>query len=134
VQPFPVFIAFVGGDDHNGACVPALAHGLKHMAGSHDIGGEGFDWYIIGEANQGLGSHVENHVWSKCGHDRFQSFAICEIATVIGGASAKADDLDQILKLAETTYGKEVTQAEVGTQLKKHWQIQPPENCTACHR
>ena len=57
-----------------------------------------------------------------------------EIATVIGGESAKADDLDQLLKLAETTYGKEVTQAEVGTQLKKHWQIQPPENCTACHR
>jgi hypothetical protein len=40
----------------------------------------------------------------------------------------------QLLKLAEKTYGKEVTQAEVGTQLKKHWQIQPPENCTACHR
>ncbi len=57
-----------------------------------------------------------------------------EIATVIGGETAKADDLDQLLKLAETTYGKEVTQAEVGTQLKKHWQIQPPENCTACHR
>jgi hypothetical protein len=57
-----------------------------------------------------------------------------EIATVIGGESAKADDLDQLLKLAEATYGKEVTQAEVGTQLKKHWQIQPPENCTACHR
>jgi hypothetical protein len=36
--------------------------------------------------------------------------------------------------LAEKTYGKDVTQKEVGTQLKKHWQIQPPDSCTACHR
>ena len=56
-----------------------------------------------------------------------------EIAAAIGEGS-KADDLEQLLTLAEKTYGKEVTQAEVGTQLKKHWQIQPPESCTACHR
>lgn len=57
-----------------------------------------------------------------------------EIAEVIGGKGAKADDLDALVNLAEKTFGKEVTQTEVGTQLKKHWQIQPPENCTACHR
>ncbi|MFM2143235.1 MAG: hypothetical protein RLZZ476_1779 [Verrucomicrobiota bacterium] len=57
-----------------------------------------------------------------------------DIAEVIGGEGAKADTLDQIVALAEGTYGAEVTQKEVGTQLKKHWQIQPPENCTACHR
>jgi hypothetical protein len=57
-----------------------------------------------------------------------------EIAAAIGGEGAKADDLGALLALAEKTYGKEVTQTEVGTQLKKHWQIQPPENCTACHR
>lgn len=56
------------------------------------------------------------------------------IATVIGGEGAKADSLEQVLALAEKTYGAQVTQKEVGTQLKKHWQIQPPENCTACHR
>ena len=57
-----------------------------------------------------------------------------EIAEVIGGEGAKAEGLDALVALAEKTYGKEVTQKEVGTQLKKHWQIQPPENCTACHR
>jgi hypothetical protein len=57
-----------------------------------------------------------------------------DIAEVIGGEGAKADTLDQIVALAEGTYGAEVTQKEVGTQLKKHWQIQPPDNCTACHR
>ena len=54
--------------------------------------------------------------------------------TVIGGEGAKADGLDAIVALAEKTYGKDVTQKEVGTQLKKHWQIQPPDSCTACHR
>ncbi len=54
-----------------------------------------------------------------------------DIATVIGGS---ADNLDQLLALAEKTYGAQVTQTEVGAQLKKHWQIQPPESCTACHR
>jgi len=57
-----------------------------------------------------------------------------EIAEVIGGEGAKADGLDAIVALAEKTYGKDVTQKEVGTQLKKHWQIQPPDSCTACHR
>ena len=52
---------------------------------------------------------------------------------LIGGETAEADSLDQLLALAEKAYGKEVTQQEVGAQLKKHWQIQPPENCTACH-
>lgn len=56
------------------------------------------------------------------------------IAETIGGEGAAADDLGQLLALAEKTYGKEVTQKEVGTQLKKHWQIRPPESCTTCHR
>ena len=56
-----------------------------------------------------------------------------EIASVINPGS-KAANLDELVKLAEVKYGKEVTQAEVGPQLKKHWQVAPPENCTACHR
>jgi hypothetical protein len=46
----------------------------------------------------------------------------------------KATQLDEILALASGKYGEKVTQLEVGTQLKKHWQVQPPENCTTCHR
>jgi len=45
-----------------------------------------------------------------------------------------ATQLDEILALASGKYGEKVTQLEVGTQLKKHWQVQPPENCTTCHR
>jgi hypothetical protein len=56
-----------------------------------------------------------------------------EIANVIGeGKTAKG--LEDLLSLADTTFGKKVTQLEVGTQLKKHWQVQPPDSCTACHR
>jgi hypothetical protein len=56
-----------------------------------------------------------------------------EIAATIrpGG---KASGLEDLLSLATDTYGKQVTQLEVGSQLKKHWQVQPPESCTACHR
>jgi hypothetical protein len=56
-----------------------------------------------------------------------------EIAQVIK-PEANATDLAGLMKLAEDRFGKEVTQAEVGPQIKKHWQVAPPENCTACHR
>ncbi|HEY1081839.1 MAG TPA: cytochrome c3 family protein [Prosthecobacter sp.] len=56
-----------------------------------------------------------------------------EIAAVIGEGK-KAASVDELVALASETFGKQVTQLEVGSQLKKHWQVQPPENCTACHR
>jgi hypothetical protein len=56
-----------------------------------------------------------------------------EIANVIGQGKT-ANGLEDLLSLADTTFGKKVTQLEVGSQLKKHWQVQPPDSCTACHR
>jgi hypothetical protein len=56
-----------------------------------------------------------------------------EIAGVIG-KDKKASNLQELLTLADAAYGKSVTQLEVGSQLKKHWQVQPPDSCTACHR
>lgn len=56
-----------------------------------------------------------------------------EIAdTIVPGA--KASTLDEVVELATKTYHKDVTQKEVGTQLKKHWQVQPPQACSSCHR
>ncbi len=59
-----------------------------------------------------------------------------EIAAQIPGGEKleQAPDLDKLLALAQTAYGDNVVQREVGLQLKKHWQIQPPDNCSACHR
>ncbi len=56
-----------------------------------------------------------------------------ELADVIK-PGAKANDLAEVMKLASDTFGEKVKQAEVGPQLKKHWQVAPPESCTACHR
>jgi hypothetical protein len=55
---------------------------------------------------------------------------------VITGAKPEYDvkGVSDLLAIAEKKYGKEVSQLEVGSQLKKHWQIQPPESCAACHR
>ena len=56
-----------------------------------------------------------------------------EIASVIAeGKTAKG--IEDLLSLASSTYGKQVTHLEVGSQLKNHWQVQPPDSCTACHR
>lgn len=61
-----------------------------------------------------------------------------EIAGVLKDAGASYEKtpagLDELVKLAENNYGKKMAQKEVGLQLKKHWQIQPPESCAACHR
>jgi hypothetical protein len=62
-----------------------------------------------------------------------KGIAPAEIAQSID-PSRSAANLADLVSLAEGRYGKQVTQLEVGTQLKKHWQVQPPENCTACHR
>ncbi|MCB1226511.1 MAG: cytochrome c3 family protein [Verrucomicrobiales bacterium] len=59
------------------------------------------------------------------------------IAQVITGEEELAyqpSGLDDLVSMAEKEFGKDVTQKEVGTQLKKHWQVQPPESCAACHR
>jgi hypothetical protein len=56
-----------------------------------------------------------------------------EIASVINEGK-QAASLEDLVALAEKRYGDKVTQLEVGTQLKKHWQVQPPDSCTACHR
>jgi mono/diheme cytochrome c family protein len=64
--------------------------------------------------------------------------AIKVIAETVPMSGKTAQDLpttiDALVKYAETNIGPKVTQAEIGPQLKKHWQIAPPENCTACHR
>lgn len=56
-----------------------------------------------------------------------------EIAATIE-AGKTASKLEEIVALASGKFGAKVTQLEVGSQLKKHWQVQPPENCTTCHR
>jgi hypothetical protein len=56
-----------------------------------------------------------------------------EIAGTIG-EDKKAASVEDLVALATKKYGKEVTQLEVGTQLKKHWQVQPPQACSSCHR
>ncbi len=58
-----------------------------------------------------------------------------DVASAIPGAD-KTDkaDMKSILDLAAAHYGEKVTQREIGLQLKKHWQVQPPDSCTACHR
>lgn len=58
-----------------------------------------------------------------------------EIAGVIGAKSSpQPSTVEEVVELAAKKFGNQVTQEEVGTQLKKHWQVQPPDNCTACHR
>lgn len=55
-------------------------------------------------------------------------------AEIPGGKGATATDAASLSALAQKAYGEKVTQKEVGTQLKKHWNILPPQDCTACHR
>ena len=55
-------------------------------------------------------------------------------AEIPGGKGATATDAASLATLAQKAYGEKVTQTEVGTQLKKHWNILPPQDCTACHR
>jgi hypothetical protein len=43
-------------------------------------------------------------------------------------------DLEALIKFAADKVGSKMTQQEIGPQLKKHWQVAPPENCAACHR
>jgi hypothetical protein len=60
-----------------------------------------------------------------------------EIASVITKGKPlgfEPKTLDDLLQLADKNLGRTVTQHEVGSQLKNHWQIQPPESCAACHR
>ena len=59
------------------------------------------------------------------------------IAKTIAGdkvPNKKPADLTELVALASKTFGKEVTQTEVGAQLKEHWRINPPESCAGCHR
>lgn len=57
------------------------------------------------------------------------------IAAEIPGAGADAPkDEKGLAEQAKKAYGDKVTQEEVGKQLKAHWQINPPQDCTACHR
>ena len=43
-------------------------------------------------------------------------------------------DMKGLVELAKKTYGNQVTQDEVGAQLKSHGKIAPPETCAGCHR
>lgn len=43
-------------------------------------------------------------------------------------------DVQGLVKLAEGSFGKTVTQKEVGCQLKSQWRVAPPEDCAGCHR
>ncbi len=42
---------------------------------------------------------------------------------------------EDLIRLSETVYGKsEMTQDEVGLQLKSAWNVNPPLSCSGCHR
>ncbi|CAN5346747.1 cytochrome c3 family protein [soil metagenome] len=51
-----------------------------------------------------------------------------------GGAEAAAGNPGALAALAREIYGEKVVQKEVGTVLKNLWSVNPPENCTGCHR
>jgi hypothetical protein len=61
-----------------------------------------------------------------------------QVMQVLKGAKTAEPEgtvtLESILAAAKDKYGDQVMQEEVGLQLKKHWQIHPPESCGACHR
>ena len=43
--------------------------------------------------------------------------------------------MEDLISLSEKVYGKgEMTQEEVGLQLKEAWNVKPPMACSACHR
>ena len=50
------------------------------------------------------------------------------------GAAGDAPSVDDLVKAADDEFGEAVTQREVGLQLKRHWNVSPPETCAACHR
>ena len=50
------------------------------------------------------------------------------------GADAGNLTADALAEYAQKKFGNQVTQSEVGRQLKAHWQIHAPETCGACHR
>jgi len=65
-----------------------------------------------------------------------KKFPAADIVAAIPGAAADKVPADAagLSALARKVYGDVVTQKEVGLQLKKHWQVQPPETCATCHR
>lgn len=42
--------------------------------------------------------------------------------------------MNDLIQLANDRFGAEMTQDEIGAQLKNHWAVSPPESCGACHR
>ncbi len=46
----------------------------------------------------------------------------------------KGAQLEESVARATKQYGVNVTQEEVGLQIKDHWRIAPSESCTTCHR
>jgi hypothetical protein len=46
----------------------------------------------------------------------------------------KGAQLEDSVTQAAKKYGAQVTQEEVGLQIKEHWRITPSEACTTCHR
>ncbi len=89
-------------------------------------------------------SEVTNLNWKPSDLDRKafyqglidKQYPTKDILSAIRGAPQDEVPADAagFAKVATKAYGGQVTQEEVGLQLKKHWQIQPSETCATCHR
>ena len=62
VEPFAVFVAFIGGDEDGGAGFIEFAEGLEDVGSADGVGVPGFKGDFVGEADEGLGGEVEDEV------------------------------------------------------------------------
>ena len=79
-QPFTILVALVRGDVHQGADSWRAPRGFEHVDRAHHVGGKGFHGLCVGQAHQGLRSHVEDHFGLVLLKHAQQVFQISHIA------------------------------------------------------
>ncbi|NCF91060.1 MAG: cytochrome C [Verrucomicrobiaceae bacterium] len=91
-----------------------------------------FDWKASDETRD----EFYGEIMERNGKTADQLISVIESAQKLRPMENRGElGKEDLIRLSEQVYGKgEMTQEEVGLQLKEAWNVNPPLSCSACHR
>ncbi len=95
-DPLLVLVALVGGDGDDGADGGGAADGVEDAGGADDVGLVGADGVVVGEADERLGSEMEDDFGGEVVERGLQSDSVADVAANVSNIAADAGDSEEV--------------------------------------
>ncbi len=115
-DPLVIAIAFVAGDDDDGARGRAMAAGLKHPGRAQNIGVEGCQRILVRRAHQREGRHMDDHLGREFPQRLFQRGIVVDV---------RMPAVDQLVQAQAPEHGRRARRIQGNPHDFRSQHVQP---------